>query len=129
MAEEFEIVNRATLELWSRTIDDVQDASGQVCAFLFKRTESPLGADDTLLATNSYTSSDWPSGAWEEIRFRFDLSTLSDLERILLPAERLGIAIAVDPSGAPDNVLQFLYDHPTGESRLEVLTTTPVPLP
>jgi hypothetical protein len=39
------------------------------------------------------------------------------------------VSIGVDPSGTPDNVLQFLYDHPEGESRLEVLTTTPLPLP
>ena len=129
MAEDFRLANRATLELWSRTIDDVQGASGEVCAFLFKRTEALLTTIDTPLASDSYSSTQWPSGSWEEIRFRFDLSSLSLLQRTLLPNERLGIAIGVDPSGTPDNVLQFLYDHPTGESRLEVLTTTPLPLP
>jgi hypothetical protein len=122
---EFEMTDRATLELWTRTINDVQGASGKVCAFLFKRS---TGGVDTTLATASHLDSDWPSGpAWEEIRLTFDLDSLSGSQRRVLPGERLGVSIGVDPSGTPDNVLQFLYDHPEGESRLEVLTTTPLP--
>jgi hypothetical protein len=86
---------------------------------------------DTPLASDEYESSNWPSGDWTGISFRFDLANLSALQLTLLPGERLGVSIAVDPAGTPDNVLQFLYDHPEGESgggesRLEVLTTTPL---
>jgi hypothetical protein len=124
---QFESTDRATLELWTRTINDVQGASGNLCGFFFKR--SALGVD-TILGTASHFDSDWPSGpAWEEVRLSFDLDNLSEAQRVVLAGERLGVSIGVDPSGTPDNVLQFLYDHPEGESRLEVLTTTPLPLP
>jgi hypothetical protein len=121
---QFEMADRATLELWTRTINEVQGASGQVCGFLFKRTS----AGDTILISASHSSSNWPSGPpWAEVRLTFDLDNLSLAERTVQPGERLGVSIGVDPSGTPDNVLQFLYDHPEGESRLEVLTTTPLP--
>jgi hypothetical protein len=125
----FVMTDRATLELFTRTIQDVPSASGDVCAFLFKR--SPL-LGDIQLADDSYASANWPAGDWQAIHFRFDLDSVSLLQRTLAPGERLGVSIAVDPSGTPDNVIQFLYDHPEGqsgggESRLEVLTTTPLP--
>ena len=122
---EFVMTDKATLELWTRTIDEVQGASGEVCAFLFRRTVAGV---DTILATDSHASSDWPSGPpWAQVRLRFDLDPLPEGERRLPPGTRLGVSIGVDPAGTPDNVLQFLYDHPEGESRLEVLTTTPLP--
>jgi hypothetical protein len=122
---QFEITDRATLEVWTRTINDVQGASGKVCAFLFKRS---TGGVDTTLATASHLDSDWASGpAWEEVRLTFDLDNLTLAQRTVQTGERLGVSIGVDPSGTPDNILQFLYDHPEGESRLEVLTTTPLP--
>jgi hypothetical protein len=122
---QFEMTDRATLELWTRTIDGVQGASGHVCGFLFKRS---AGDVDTILASASYVDPDWPSGPpWEEVRLTFDLDNLTDSQRTVVAGERLGVSIGVDPSGTPDNVLQFLYDHPEGESRLEVLTTTPLP--
>ena len=122
---QFVMTDRATLELWSRTINEVQGASGQVCGFLFKRS---TGGADTILISDSFESSDWPSGPpWAEVRLTFDLANLTLAERTVQPGERLGVSIGVDPSGTPDNVLQFLYDHPEGESRLEVLTTTPLP--
>jgi type II secretory pathway pseudopilin PulG len=120
---QFVMTDRATLELWTRTIDDVQGASGEVCAFLFKRSATV----DTPVAMGSYEDADWPFGAWREARIRFDLDNVEPGLRTLLPGDRLGISIGVDPAGTPDNVLQFLYDHPEGESRVEVLTTTPLP--
>ena len=125
---QFVMTDRATLELFTRTIDDVQAASGKVCAYLYKRSVFGI---DTQLVSDEYESANWPSGDWTGISFRFDLDVLSALQRTILPGERLGVSIAVDPSGTPDNVLQFLYDHPEGESgggesRLEVLTTTPL---
>jgi type II secretory pathway pseudopilin PulG len=122
---QFESTDRATLELWTRTINGVQGASGKVCGFFFKRS---TGGVDTTLATASHTSSSWPFGPpWEAIRLQFDLDNLSQAQRTLQAGERLGVSIGVDPSGTPDNVLQFLYDRPEGASRLEVLTTTPLP--
>jgi hypothetical protein len=123
---QFESTDRSTLELWTRTINDVQGASGTVCGFFFKRSAT---GTDTVLSTDSHFDASWPAGpAWEDIRLRFDLDNLTLAQRTLLPGERLGVSIGVDPSGTPDNVLQFLYDHPEGESRLEVLTTTPIPV-
>jgi type II secretory pathway pseudopilin PulG len=122
---QFESTDRSTLELWTRTINGVQGASGTVCGFFFKRSTAGV---DTILATDSHTTSNWPSGpAWDKVRLHFDLDTLSQVQRTILAGERLGVSIGVDPSGTPDNVLQFLYDHPEGASRLEVLTTTPLP--
>jgi type II secretory pathway pseudopilin PulG len=125
---QFVVTDRATLELFTRTIDGVNGASGHVCAFLFKRTAAGV---DVQLASDAYQDSTWPSNGWVGIPFRFNLDALSLAQRTLLSGERLGVAIGVDPSGTPDNVLQFLYDHPEGESgggesRLEVLTTTPL---
>jgi type II secretory pathway pseudopilin PulG len=119
----FEIAEEATLELWTRTINDVPNASGRICAFLFRR----VAGADTILAIGSHADSTWPAGpAWSEVRVRFDLTLMPPLQRTLAPGDRLGVSVGVDPSGTPDNVLQFLYDHPEGESRLEVLTTTPL---
>jgi Flp pilus assembly pilin Flp len=120
----FELRDQATLELWTKTINGVQSASGKVCAFLFKR----MGVIDTPVASGTYSNPAWPSGPnWEEVRVKFELDDVTTIQRTLLPGERLGVSIGVDPSGTPDNVLEFLYDHPEGESRLEVLTDTPLP--
>lgn len=122
---DFVMTDRATLELWTRTINLVEGATGQVCAFLFKRDAAGI---DTVLMTSSHSDPTWPSGPpWSQVSLTFQLDGLTLAQRTILSTERLGVSIGVDPSGTPDNVLQFLYDHPEGESRLEVLTTTPLP--
>ncbi len=41
--------------------------------------------------------------------------------------QRLGIAISVEQTGTGADALEFAYDHPTRQSRLEVQTATPLP--
>jgi hypothetical protein len=39
--------------------------------------------------------------------------------------QRIGLAIAVRREDTPQDVLEFMYDHPDYPSRLEVKTSTP----
>jgi len=46
----------------------------------------------------------------------------------VFPGQRLGIAIQVERGGTnPGEALQFMYDHPSFDTRLEVRTSTPLP--
>ena len=46
----------------------------------------------------------------------------------LLPGERLGVAISVERSGTnPGDGLEFMYDHPSFDSRLQIKTSSVLP--
>jgi hypothetical protein len=71
-----------------------------------------------------YSDSSWPTG-WEEIHVPLHF----DLGAALTAGRRLGVAISVDSSGGQTGSagLEFLYDEPTFDSRLQVQTTGLLP--
>ena len=64
----------------------------------------------------TYSATTWPTG-WTELHipFRFNLSVLG-------PNSRLGFAIQVEKAGTSGGGMQFLYDEPSFDSRLELKT-------
>lgn len=147
----FAMTGDSTLELWTRTIDDAQ-ASGAVCIYLRERPVNLLFLEldrepiplaeissptagfscsvfDAANGVGRCSTATWPSGAWRKLR----ISLGSEPDFGLGLYSRIEVGISVDPDGTtsaegdPDsNVLQFLYDHPTFDSRFEVITTTPL---
>lgn len=125
----------ATLKLWTRTINDVS-LPGKICIFLFTRETAVGGEEADVLIRDSqtnntyftYTDSTWPpstlQGGWVEltIPMQFEAGTR------VFPGQRLGIAIQVERGGTnPGEALQFMYDHASFDTRLEVQTSTPLP--
>jgi Tfp pilus assembly protein PilV len=127
----FVMTGQATLDFYTRTINDVY-ASGGICVWLFKRAEATQNGvttfTDTLLVNASnpsnafftFTQNPWPRGAWirRSLAMGFSSTTLDT-------GQRIGLAIAVRREDTPQNVLEFMYDHPDYPSRLEVKTSTP----
>jgi Tfp pilus assembly protein PilV len=75
----------------------------------------------------------WPNGAWTEIHLPLHFATLSAggaLGSLHIPAgARLGLAIGIESQGTSPNAgLQFMYDHPSFDSRLEVDTRSLLPV-
>jgi Tfp pilus assembly major pilin PilA len=120
----------ATLALWSQTVNSVS-YPGQICIWLFKRQTDGQGVTtDTAIApvtggtSFTFSQSSWPT-TWTELPISLSFQTGVHL----LPGERLGLAIAIDPAGTGDGSqgLQFMYDEPSFDSRLEVKTGSTLP--
>lgn len=120
-----------SLDLWTQTVNGAS-YPGKICVWLFQRQFNLLGTPVDTPALNvavpglnyfTYSQSPWPT-TWTEIHvpLEFDLNAL-------LPGSRLGLAIAVDRSGTGDGSqgLQFMYDEPSFDSRLEVKSGSPLP--
>jgi hypothetical protein len=132
---------RGALNLWTRTVGGVP-YSGRICVWLFQRQLNLSGAPVDTPAANldvnnaffQYSDSSWPSDKWGEVTIPLHFN----LNLQLVPNSRLGLAIQVERggTGCPDNLsatppvrcgLQFIYDEPSYESRLEVKTTSLLP--
>jgi hypothetical protein len=107
--------------------------AGKICVFLFVRQLNVLGIPVDTPAVNltppllnatyfTHQQSPWPS-TWTEINV--PLSFLLNVH--LLPGSRLGVAIQVDRGGTGADGLQFMYDEPSFDSRLEVKSTSLLP--
>jgi type II secretory pathway pseudopilin PulG len=132
MALAYTMTGHATLELNSKTINAAQHV-GKICAYLFVRTTVDPGpllpeivTDTRLLDTGSGNAfwtfqppGNWAAGSWGTYRISLDFAPVA-----LIAGQRLGLALSVHNSSPGD--LQFLYDHPQFDSRLEVDTTTPL---
>jgi hypothetical protein len=118
------LVKRATLSLWTRAATPMQ---GRVCVYLFKREAGPTIVDvavpdsslndaDYFMYPSATGSMQWPT-EWTEITVPMNYAS----NLTLWPDERLGLGISVEASGTGSAApLQFAYDHPNYESRLEV---------
>jgi hypothetical protein len=119
------------LDLWTQTVNGASH-SGKICVWLFQRQINVLGIPIDTPAVNldiptlnyfTYSQSPWPT-TWTEIHvpLHFQLNAL-------LPGSRLGLAIAIDRSGTGDGTqgLQFMYDEPSFDSRLEVKSDSLLP--
>jgi type II secretory pathway pseudopilin PulG len=134
-----------SLDLWTRTIGGASYA-GRICVWLFQRQldlsgtpvdtpvvnlfagNPPLGKCVEPQAANlgyfRCSMNPWPSDQWREVDI--PLSFTANLQ--LIPQSRLGLAIQVERAGTPSGGgLQFIYDEPSYESRLEVETTSQLP--
>jgi hypothetical protein len=125
MPESFTMTGKATLELYTKTIDDVL-SDGRICVFVYRL--SPVGQSFPVVNLDhppddyfTYSSSPWPTGSWKQILLKMNFP-----ETTLAAGDRLGIAITLDREGTSNDVLEFSYDHPDDKTRLEVLTTTPL---
>jgi hypothetical protein len=127
-----ELDGEGTVALWSQSVNGVAYA-GKVCVWLFKRQINALGqTTDTAFANLdqggsayfTYSRSPWPT-TWTELTIPVNFPT--DIH--LLPGDRLGLAIAIDPSGTGDGSqgLQFMYDEPSFDTRLELKTPSALP--
>ncbi len=122
MPNDFELLltGNATLQLWTKTVNGVAQG-GRICVYLFvRRTVPGLPVDIPLLTTGSltsksYTDTTWPTD-WEEISVDYPFVSLPTL----LPNERLGVAIQVERANTGNDGLEFMYDHPSFESRLQI---------
>lgn len=125
----FVLEGSGTLELWTQTINGASHP-GRICVHLFSRergvdgsaVDVAIGDASTGQPAFSFTQMAWPTGGWGRVAIPLDFP----LTRIN-PGERLGVAISVDREGTGGDALQFLYDHPDFDSRLELETTTPLP--
>jgi len=131
------------LNVWTQTIGNGA-YNGRICVWLFTRNLNGQGdpvdtfavsldAHDecttsrTLAQSLTYfqcSMSSWPQGGWVEIHIPLRFNALT------LPANyRLGLAVGVERQGTlPGDGLQFMYDHPTYDSRLIVDTHSLLPV-
>jgi hypothetical protein len=130
----FVLEGDATLQLYTRTLNDAVHP-GKICVYLFRREDSAFGgAEDELIvdangAPNQYfTKSEltWPHNATAGVFGQVTVPMEFDLT-VIPRDQRLGIAISVEQTGTGADALEFAYDHPTRQSRLEVQTATPLP--
>jgi type II secretory pathway pseudopilin PulG len=123
----------ATLSLWTRTLNGAEHP-GRICAFLFARKLNVLGIPVDVPMVNQditnatwfpHEEATWPRTNWTEISIDMNFLYAAGA---LLPGERLGLAISVEKGGTnPGDGLEFMYDHPSFDSRLQVKTTSIIP--
>jgi len=131
MATDFQLIEKVTLEFYTRTLSD-QSYNGQLCIYLFKRSESGTSFTDTRLADKATGSlywtynpggTGWWRGVWEKVRVTMNFTG----SPYTIPAgSRLGIGLSVERAKTTGDALSIMYDHPKFPTRLEVDTTTPL---
>jgi type II secretory pathway pseudopilin PulG len=129
MTAEFKMVEKVTLEFYTRTLND-ESYNGELCVYLFKRNKSE--SLDTRL-TNKSTGNlywtynpggtGWWRGKWEKVRLTM---TFGGSPYTILKDERLGVALGVERTKTTGAALAFMYDHPKYPTRIEVDTNTPI---
>ena len=128
----------ATLELWTKSINQVS-YPGRICLWVFKRfaltnssgqattVDIPAVNLDPPLVNAShfeFQRNPWPQ-QWTEVsmplEFIWATDALNELNGLSQtePA-RFGLALTVERGGTGGPGLEFMYDHPDFESRLEV---------
>jgi Tfp pilus assembly protein PilV len=131
---------RAELDLWTQTINGALQP-GKICIWVFTRSVSGGTVSDTLAvnpATGTpyfaYSNSSWDRSQWVENDIPLNLQAAGGGPVQIPAGSRLGIAIAVErqgtcpPTGSCSGAgLQFMYDHPTYDTRLVVDTHSQLP--
>ncbi|MDX6588138.1 MAG: hypothetical protein QOI31_2611 [Solirubrobacterales bacterium] len=124
----------ANLSLWTRTLNGATHP-GRICVFLFARKLNALGIPIDVPMVNQeitnatwfpHEEATWPKDNWTEISVPMKFLYAAGA---LLPGERLGLAISVEKGGTnPGDGLEFMYDHPSFDSRLQVKTSSVLPI-
>ena len=111
------------LDLWTQTVNGGV-YGGKICVWLYVRT---AGGSDVATSSPAYftlSRSSWPNNGWAEIQVPLSFSQLT-----LSAGDRLGLALTLEKQGTPSSSgLQFMYDHPSFDSRFEVDTHSLVPV-
>lgn len=116
----FAMTGTASVVLYLRSLGGAQHA-GRVCTYLYKRTSESGGvATDTLIDADGFSVANWPT-SWASFsrNLSFPATTVTSGQRLVL-------AVSIDRNGTPADTVQILYDHPDYQSRLEVITSTPL---
>ena len=121
------LTGEANLSLWTQTLNGAEHA-GKICIYLFRRTtvaglpvDTPLTNVDSNLTYWEFEQDPWPSGGWQKIEIPLDFVIDANLGGLpLVPNTRLGVAVRLDRDGTGGDALQFMYDHPSFDSRLTV---------
>ena len=118
-ASTFNLSGRVSVALHSQTVDAIA-GRGLICATLIDRSTSAGIPTDTVIGTTTYDNASWPTSP-SALTFTWDLPSAANLAA----DHRLLLVLSV--RGESDADLDFLYDHPTYPSYLQVETTTPLP--
>lgn len=81
----------------------------------------------STLTSFSHSKNPWPTD-WTELHIPLDFKLQVNVPLQLTGGDRLGLAISVDGNGTGSAGLEFLYDQPSFDSRLEVQTTSILPI-
>lgn len=117
----------ANLNLWTQSINSGVYPGG-ICVWLFVRALNAQSqpVDTSVLSGSvkyfSYQQNPWPQGGWSEISLPMNFPAGITLP----PDSQLGLAIAID-SGNTGGGLEFVYDAPSYDSRLQIETTGSLP--
>jgi Tfp pilus assembly protein PilV len=131
---------RAELDLWTQTINGALQP-GKICVWVFTRTAGGSTVTDTLAvnpATGNpyytYSKTSWDRDQWVENDIPLTLKAADGGSFQIPEGSRLGVAVAVErqgtcpPTGSCGGAgLQYMYDHPTYDTRLVVDTHSPLP--
>lgn len=124
---------RGHLFLWTRSVGAVSQP-GKVCAYLFYRRVSgnPPEIVDTPAVNLDLSNATYfthSQGTWPTTWTTIDIPLHFNLNTHLSQGTRLGVAISVDGSNGQTGAggLEFAYDHPTYDSRLELETNSVLP--
>jgi type II secretory pathway pseudopilin PulG len=123
------LTGEGTLSLWTRTLG-ATPYTGEICAWIFARSESAGKVTDTLVVNLgpptsldfSYFAQSWPSSGWTEITLPLSFGHAEEGGALPLPpGSRLGLALSV--GSGTSSALQLRYDMPSFDSRIQVTTT------
>jgi hypothetical protein len=132
------LLGDGTLHLWTRTLNNANHA-GKICVYLFRRQLNGLGSYvDTplvnlappLLGATYFEHSEnpWPRTSWQKLEIPLDFALDVNGGSVpLLPDTRLGVAIRMERQSTGGDSLQFMYDHPSFDSRLVINTNQELP--
>ena len=132
---DFELLldGEATLSMWTRTLN-AGTHPGRICVYLFARKTNVEGDSvDVLMANEDISNAfwfpheedPWPRANWTELSIDMNFAYAGGS---LLEGERLGLAISVEKNGTnPGDGLEFMYDHPSFDSRLQIKTPSILP--
>jgi hypothetical protein len=118
-----------TLRVRTQSVNGVS-YSGKICIWLFERHLDAQGTPVHTPAANldlgnlpyfTYSVSPWPTN-WTEVEIPLNFNPL-----VLGPDSRLGLAIQVERQGTAGGGMEFMYDEPTFDSRLELKTHSDLP--
>jgi Tfp pilus assembly protein PilV len=123
---------RGELNLWTKSVNGAT-YTGSICIWLFERHLNLLGVPVDTPAVNldlsnlTYFTYTPPGGVWPQNWTELHIPLHFNLGVNLGPASRLGLALQVERSGTSGGGLEFMYDEPSFDSRLEVTTTGLLP--
>jgi hypothetical protein len=118
------LTGKGELNLWTRSINGASYA-GQICFWIFERHVNVLGVPVDAAVLNldlnsisyfTYSQNPWPTG-WTELHIPLNFNGASVT---VGPNSRLGLALQVEKAGTTGGGMQFLYDEPSFDSRLQL---------